>query len=925
MFVSPLILTVALLQATARPPVNPTAAATRAVIRQAQLAVEGDSVARVRARWLRAAARPPSDPLAALGLATLARLTYAYGEAATRYAALERQPVTGVYALLGRGLAQTTRWRADSATLFLGRALSAARVRRDSVAEAEALWVLSRIHARTAGPDSALRTLARAEAIIPVQEKALLADVRCFMARFSAGRNAARADSAVAAAVNLARESGDLRALGRCLHIHATVREIRGLQTRARESAREAVEVFTRARDVDGGAAALQFLAYHTVSYSSEFAAARHFADSAIARGMRAGNPVTVAWAQLNLAQLAQRFGDARAAARLTAASAAAFERMGDRSGLASAAVLQADAAFLTGRLGEARVAYGRADSLQQALGFTGARAPILLKTAGVLRELGRYEDAQRALEEAVRIATAMRFEGITKTDQHYERGMLALSRGDNGQAIREFEEFRTGLGTGTHYEYDAQARIAEALTGLGRLAAAESLLVQVEQVAEELRVMRSEREARVAVLDSRRFDYDTDLGFATMIQRFAAAGRTEAALRIAEDRRARYLWTAMLRRHALREDGKGYNAARTARMLPGAGLDLRQLLSALPDSTALLEFVTGRGGEPTTLFVVTGRGISAHRLPAADSLIEDIATFVAALEGGSPARAAARRLGATLLTPALAALSRAVTRLVIVPDGPFYRVPFDALELADGQPALLRYTISLAPSARIALASWQSPARPRSGTLLALGDPTFDRASGLPRLPGSGREARAIASGSADARVLLGSNASEAALTRMDLRTVRVLHLATHAEVEDFGLLRSALTLAPGNGEDGRVGVADIAGLDLDADLVVLSGCRTAGGVVVTGEGIQGLVAPFLEAGARAVVATQWAMGDRTIVPLISRFYGELRAGQSVSDALRAAKLAARAAGEPPSVWAALMLTGDAQVRPFARTTAGR
>jgi CHAT domain-containing protein len=313
---------------------------------------------------------------------------------------------------------------------------------------------------------------------------------------------------------------------------------------------------------------------------------------------------------------------------------------------------------------------------------------------------------------------------------------------------------------------------------------------------------------------------------------------------------------------------------------------------------------------------------VAALTLPAADSLVDDIATFVTALEGGSAARAMARRLGATLLGPALNNLGSGIARLVIVPDGPLYRVPFDALELRDGRPALLRYAITLAPSARIAHASWLAPTQARGNRLLAMGDPAYGRTSGLPRLPESRREAQAVASGVPGARVLVGARASEAALTRSDLRDVRVLHLATHAEVEDFGLLRSALALAAGAGEDGRVGVPDIAALDLDADLVVLSGCRTAGGVVVTGEGIQGLVGPFLEAGARAVVATHWAVGDRSIVDLMSRFYSGLRAGLRAGDALRAAKIAAHKAGVSPAVWAAVVLTGDARVRPLARAT---
>jgi hypothetical protein len=71
-----------------------------------------------------------------------------------------------------------------------------------------------------------------------------------------------------------------------------------------------------------------------------------------------------------------------------------------------------------------------------------------------------------------------------------------------------------------------------------------------------------------------------------------------------------------------------------------------------------------------------------------------------------------------------------------------------------------------------------------------------------------------------------------------------------------------------------------------------VLSGCRTAGGVLVEGEGVQGLTAPLIQAGARCVVASQWRIADRGTVPFIQAFYQALSTGLPVGDALRQAKL---------------------------------
>jgi CHAT domain-containing protein len=93
---------------------------------------------------------------------------------------------------------------------------------------------------------------------------------------------------------------------------------------------------------------------------------------------------------------------------------------------------------------------------------------------------------------------------------------------------------------------------------------------------------------------------------------------------------------------------------------------------------------------------------------------------------------------------------------------------------------------------------------------------------------------------------------------------------------------------------------------------------------VVVDGEGMQGLTAPLLEAGARSVVATSWQVGDEHVVSLVKRFYAGLASGMPVVDALRSAKLETRRDGAPPALWAAFTVVGDplatVALRPFAR-----
>ena len=157
-----------------------------------------------------------------------------------------------------------------------------------------------------------------------------------------------------------------------------------------------------------------------------------------------------------------------------------------------------------------------------------------------------------------------------------------------------------------------------------------------------------------------------------------------------------------------------------------------------------------------------------------------------------------------------------------------------------------------------------------------------------------------------------LGADASEAALKRDGLRAYRVVHLATHALVDDRSVAYTALALAPGDGEDGFVNPAEIAELKLGADLLVLSACRSGRGPVVGGEGIQGLAAPALGAGARAVLGSGWRVGDAATADFFARFYRALARGLPLGEALRATKLELRRAGATPAIWASFTLVGD-------------
>jgi CHAT domain-containing protein len=353
-------------------------------------------------------------------------------------------------------------------------------------------------------------------------------------------------------------------------------------------------------------------------------------------------------------------------------------------------------------------------------------------------------------------------------------------------------------------------------------------------------------------------------------------------------------------------------------------------------DSTALLEYVTGPSDAPTTLFVLTRRSTRVYALPPSDRLANDVSRLVAFVENGVSTSAPSTALGAALVAPALSDLPTAITRLVIVPDGVLHRVPFGALRLRNGSYLVQRYAVALAPSAVVQAWLWgrRTPEQHDApATVLAFGDPRFARevsgneqtalyrsafneTGGLPRLRASADEAQLVARFGASSVVRLRDSASASYLKHTPLGAFRIIHFATHAVVDDRAVTRTALALAPGPGESGFVTPADLASLHLNADLVVLSACRTAGGRIVAGEGVRGLTAPLFAAGAHAVVASYWEIGDRQTVRLVHDFYRAMAEGHPAAEALRLAEVAALDRGAPPREWAAFTISGDPTVR---------
>jgi CHAT domain-containing protein/tetratricopeptide (TPR) repeat protein len=429
--------------------------------------------------------------------------------------------------------------------------------------------------------------------------------------------------------------------------------------------------------------------------------------------------------------------------------------------------------------------------------------------------------------------------------------------------------------------------------------------------------------------------------------KRFAALGEE---LEKAQVQRAIFMDQLVLRYPAL------------ARARGRKPLSSKAIGALLPPDTAIIEFLAGE--ENVLAFVVTRSGLRVRTLPIKTQQIgiDTGKLYRACQSTDQDTRPLVEKLTKALLGP-INTLLAGKTHLVFCPDGALWSMPF----------ALLcpQQSVSLAHSATF----WQRDQSISTESILVYANPelgsqnrfedsaillsdrpiktpdrpiktpdrpiktpdrpiktpdrpikTPDRPIKTPdrdmltALPGTEAEARAIVRSFPQAIVRRGSEAQEASFVK-EAGRFRVLHLASHAFLNTTTPLLSCLVLAAPAKEknaavsDGFLTAQEVLGLELDAELVVLSACSTAQGQTQIAEGVIGLSWAFLVAGARQLIVTQWSVNDEATAHFMDAFYIQLKAKQTPAQALKFARQALQKhpRWQHPHYWAAFTLISAA------------
>jgi len=904
------------------------ASAPSVLVLRVARAIEADSAAALRSQLQASLRHSPGARATLFELATLERLTYHPAASRPLYLAtlagdsIPRDPL-GVATLIGLALLDLDDGRWDLVRQRLEDAANRAARLGDASLEAEALLDLAPVVVRTTSDLSSDTIFARVAALLPDTAQRLWARLHC--ARAGPPKQPGELDESeeAMAGVTLARRVGDRRIEAACLSSYAKALFRHSMVDSAIAVNGQAVALDRATRDGAGLAAVLQWQGYALVA-AREYGPARRTLLESLDASRISGNWLPAGVALMSLASLSVRFGEMGGARRYANWADSLLQAQGNERSRAGVQAVHGDIARASGDTAGARRAYNAA--LGQSPRFSGYGSVAPQRGLSALsREGGDWPAAAAHLDTARVVARQLGMKDWARR-LDYDAGSLALAQGDITGAEREYNAFLAGLAPGDRaLALPARLHLAEIEARRGAVARAESLANAAFDDLDRWRSQMDDRTLRLQAMALRELDLDPGLGLPVIAGAIAAAGRAQAALLLVERERARELAEAQLR---LGSWG-GMDSPGGRDPLPGH--------FGAPDSTtAIVEFVIGSATEPTLALLLTRAGVRAVAGPPAAGLGEAVARFRGLVESGADPTRLDRGFTTTLMGSVLDAIPPGVTTLVIVPDGALYRVPFDALRLSDGRLLVERFAVVVAPSVGTTQAIASPPlAAGRTPRVLALANPllatatqqppgaetelfrrSFAAAGGLPPLPASEAEARRAARVAPLSTVRLRADASESWLKQAPLEQYTMIHIAAHAVVSDDDLGGSAVALAPGGGEDGFVTAADLAALSLRAELVVLSSCRTAGGVVIAGEGLQGLTAPLLRAGARAVLATGWEVRDRDASRFTDLFYRELERDGLVVTALGRAKRAARAAGMPASVWAGFVLVGNPAAR---------
>ncbi|MBI4533460.1 MAG: CHAT domain-containing protein, partial [Candidatus Melainabacteria bacterium] len=400
------------------------------------------------------------------------------------------------------------------------------------------------------------------------------------------------------------------------------------------------------------------------------------------------------------------------------------------------------------------------------------------------------------------------------------------------------------------------------------------------------------------------------------------------------------------------------------------SGYSLLQFCSLLKGNEALVDVyryeLIGQGntdGQHYAAVILSSSGPVAVVDLGAVAIVDEAAySWRQQVVVGNEASANWRNLCQLLWNNLSVALPQEVSQLWVSPDAELTRIPWHLC--AETSPATSKLLVAQLDSARelAYLRLGRSAGMPQHPVFLLAGGIDFGSSSDaagdrleVPPLPGTLDEVKVLEKlaqkQEMSVTLLTGREATKARVLTL-LPKASWVHFATHgfffdeATVFQAGrravlvkareslmesketrnpLVESGLVLAGGSGNGGQgmsgrlLTAEELVGLNLmNCESMTLSACETGLGKEVTGQGVMGLRASIMAAGAKSVLISLWKIPDESTLKLMELFYTNLWVKKlPKAEALHQAQVAVRDTPyerfKAPVYWAGWVLVGDA------------
>lgn len=250
---------------------------------------------------------------------------------------------------------------------------------------------------------------------------------------------------------------------------------------------------------------------------------------------------------------------------------------------------------------------------------------------------------------------------------------------------------------------------------------------------------------------------------------------------------------------------------------------------------------------------------------------------------------------------------SGSIKAIGIVPHGSLHYLAFATL--SNGRDFLIdKQKLFYLPAASVLKYTLARRSKDKKLHILAIGNPDLGNAS--LDLPFAEREAGTLRWNYPDVTTLTRERATESWL-RLHISEFGIIHIASHGEFDPVNPLFSAIRLAKDGKADGKLQAEEIFGLDIRADLVVLSACQTGLGDIRSGDDVVGMNRAFIFAGTHSLMSSLWRVSDVSTAIMMKQFYRNyMRYGKAES--LMRAMQHVKNRYPHPGYWGAFVLTGD-------------